>query len=76
MRLLLIAHLFKLSYVRRLLVAHLFKLCYVLCLLLAHLFDSTNALVGSAQLLSEHSVVLLHTLGYCSLALHFHIDSP
>lgn len=70
MRLLFIAHLFKLGYVRRLLFAHLFKLRDVVGLLLSHLFETANALVGSGELLAEHSVVRLATLCDATLSPH------
>jgi len=60
---------------RRLLVAHLFELCNVLGLLFAHLFETTNALVRSGELLPEHGVVGLDTLGYFTLTLDLHIHS-
>ena len=59
MRLLLIAHLFKLRYVRGLLGPHLFKLADCSVLLDSHLFKSFDALVGPVKLLPHHVVVRL-----------------
>ncbi len=75
MRLLFIAHLFKLGYVRRLLFAHLFKLRDVVGLLLSHLFETANALVGSGELLAEHSVVGLAALSDAALSHHLSLYS-
>ena len=57
---------------RRLLFAHLFKLRNVVGLLLSHLFETANALVGSGELLAEHSVVGLATL--CDAALSHNLS--
>ena len=68
MRLLLIAHLFKLRYVRGLLGPHLFKLADRSVLLDSHLFKSFDALVGSVKLLPHHFVVRLDILGDTAFA--------
>ena len=57
---------------RRLLFAHLFKLRNVVGLLLSHLFETANALVGSGELLAEHSVVGLAT--FCDAALSHNLS--
>ena len=68
MRLLLIAHLFKLRYVRGLLGPHLFKLADRRVLLDSHLFKPFDAFVGPVKLLPHHVVVRLDALGDATFA--------
>ena len=75
MRLLLIAHLFKLCNMRCLFASHLFQLSYVSSLIGSHLFKSSDAVVGSLQLVSEHFDVGLDALGHPTLSIHLDVQS-
>lgn len=75
MRLLLIAHLFKLCNMRCLFASHLFQLSDISILLGSHLFKIPDALVGSLQLISKHFDVGLDALGHPTLSIHLDVQS-
>ena len=76
MRLLLIAHLFKLGDVERLFATHPFQHRDISGLLSTHFFQSSVGLLSPLQLGLEHGHVGLQTLTDVSLSLHLRLDCP